>query len=122
MVSRTRPRAKVSRVPLLAVQMRLLKAKEDGSFAETHPLSQFYANDRLRLSVRANQDGYLTIIRQSAPDQDGEILFPTSLLNNGANFVTANNEFVVPSNCPANIRSFDCAYVVPTSQEPRSSR
>ena len=114
-VNKTRPRPKVARVPLLAVQLRLLKLKEDGSAVETNPTAQFYANDRLRLSVKANQDGYLTIIRQSGPDEDGQILFPTSVLNDGANYVTANKEFVVPSNCPANIKSQDCAYVIPES-------
>jgi len=114
-VNRTRPRLKVSRVPLLAVQLRLLKLKEDGTAVETNPLSQFYANDRLRLSVKANQDGYLTIIRQSGPNQDGQILFPTSLLNDGANFVNANKEYVVPGNCPTNVKARDCAYVMPQS-------
>ena len=112
-INKARPRAKVARVPLLAVQLRLLKLKHDGTAVETNPLSQFYANDRLRLSVKANQDGYLTIIRQSGPNEDGQILFPTSLLNDGANYVTANKEFVVPSNCPANVQAADCAYVIP---------
>jgi hypothetical protein len=114
-IKKTRPRPAIARVPLLGVQLRLLKVKEDGSAVETNPLSQFYANDRLRLSVKANQDGYLTIIRQPGPNEDGQILFPTSLLNDGANYVTANKEFVVPSNCPANIRSWDCAYAMPES-------
>ena len=112
-INKARPRAKVSRVPLLAVQLRLLKLKHDGTAVETNPLSQFYANDRLQLSVKANQDGYLTIIRQSGPNEDGQVLFPTSLLNDGANYVTANKEFVVPSNCPANVQAADCAYVIP---------
>jgi hypothetical protein len=114
-INKARPRAKVARVPLLAVQLRLLKVKEDGSAVETNPVSQFYANDRLRLSVKPNQDGYLTIIKQSGPNDDGQILFPTSLLNDGGNYVTANKEFVVPSNCPANLKSADCAYVIPES-------
>lgn len=114
-VKKTRPRPRVARVPLLAVQLRLLKLREDGSHVETNPLSQFFAGDRLRLGVTANQDGYLTIIRQPGPDQDGEILFPTSLLNDGANYVSAKKEFVVPSNCPAGTRAWDCAYRIPES-------
>src|SRR4029434_2593535 len=104
-INKSRPRAKVARVPLLAVQLRLLKLKHDGTAVETNPLSQFYANDRLRLSVKANQDGYLSIIRQSGPNEDGQILFPTSLLNDGANYVTANIEFVVPAHCPVNVQA-----------------
>ena len=114
-INKRRPRPTVSRVPLLAVQLRLLKLKEDGTPVETNPLSQFYGNDRLRLSVKANQDGYLTIIRQSGPNEDGQILFPNSLLNDGANYVTANKEFVVPGNCPVNVKARDCAYVMPES-------
>jgi hypothetical protein len=112
-VRKNRPRPQVARVPLLAVQLRLLKVRADGSSVETNPLTQFYGNDRLRLGITANQDGYLTIIRQAAPDHDGEILFPTSLLNDGTNYVQANKEFMVPSNCPANVKSWDCAYIVP---------
>ena len=112
-VRRARPRPQVARVPLLAVQMRLLKVKQDGPAVETNPVTQFYADDRLRLAITANQSGYLTIIRQANPGADGEILFPTSLLNDGANYVQANKEFVVPSNCPAGVKSWDCAYVVP---------
>src|SRR5215207_8244424 len=86
-VRSARPRPQVARVPLLAVQMRLLKVKQDGSAVETNPVAQFYADDRLRLAVTANQSGYLTIIRQADPEADGEILFPSSLLNDGAYYV-----------------------------------
>lgn len=108
-----RGRRTVMRVPLLAIQLRLYKVKDDGTQVETSPQSQFYPGDRLRLGVKANQRGYLTIIQQRDPDQDGQILFPTSRLNDGGNYVEANREFVVPSNCPAEMRAADCAYVVP---------
>jgi hypothetical protein len=108
-----RNRKPVVRTPLLAIQLRLYKLKDDGTPVETNPLSQFYADDRLRLGVRANQRGYLTIIQQREREQDGQILFPTSRLNDGGNYVEANKEFVVPSNCPADLRAFDCAYIVP---------
>lgn len=108
-----RNRKPVVRTPLLAIQLRLYKLKDDGTAVETNPLSQFYAGDRLRLGVRANQRGYLTIIQQREREQDGQILFPTSRLNDGGNYIEANREFVVPSNCPADLKAADCAYVVP---------
>ncbi len=102
----------VMRAPLLAIELRLFKVREDGTPVETNPQGVFHTGDRLRVGVKANQRGYLTIIHQSGPDADGEILFPTSQLNDGGNHVEANREFVVPSNCPAKIVAFDCAYTV----------
>ncbi|MBA2645472.1 MAG: DUF4384 domain-containing protein [Pyrinomonadaceae bacterium] len=106
-------RKAVERTPLLAVQLRLYKVRPDGTHAETNPTSQFYAGDRLRLGVTANQDGYLTIIHQRGADQDGQILFPTSLIEEGRNDVPKNKEYIVPSNCPPGIKPADCAYVMP---------
>jgi hypothetical protein len=104
----------VERTPLLALQLKLYKVREDGTQVETNPRSQFYAGDRLRLGVVANQDGFLTIIHQRGGGQDGEVLFPTSLANDGRNDVNKNRESVVPSNCPVK-DDRDCAYVL---QEP----
>lgn len=88
-------------VPLLAAQLRLLTVDKDGKEAETNPLAAFTPNDRLRLSLKTNQRGYLYIIRQLTPDSEGEIIFPTTLVNNGSNYVAANTEYVIPRGCPA---------------------
>lgn len=87
-------------VPLLAVQLRLLTVDKNGNEREVNPLAAFSINDRLRLSIKTNQRGYLYIIRQSSPEADGEIIFPTTLVNNGSNLVTPNLEYVIPRNCP----------------------
>lgn len=87
-------------VPLLAAQFRLLIVDKDGKEAETNPLAAFTPADRLRLSVKTNQRGYLYIIRQLSPESDGEIIFPTTLVNNGSNYVAANTEYVIPRGCP----------------------
>lgn len=110
-----RARKQVERVPLLALQLRAYKLRENGSQVETNPTSPFFADDRLRLGVTANQNGYLTIIHQGGPERDGEILFPNSLINDGQNFVAKEKEFIVPSNCPESVKSIDCAYKVPQS-------
>jgi hypothetical protein len=112
-------RPAVEQEPLLAIQWRVLKLNDDGSQSETNPGAVFYPGDRLRLAVKANQDGYLYIIHQKAPDQDGQIVFPDSRLNNGQNFVTRDQEFIVPSKCPAGINPRDCALIVtpPSGQE-----
>lgn len=87
-------------VPLLAAQLRLLNVNSDGFETEVNPIAAFTDADRLRLSIKANQSGYLYVIRQSSPEADGEIIFPTTLVNNGSNLVRANMEYVLPSNCP----------------------
>ena len=87
-------------VPLLAAQLRLLTVDKEGKETEVNPIAAFTPNDRLRMSIKANQSGYLYVIRQSAPEADGEIIFPTTLVNNGSNLVKADTEYVLPSNCP----------------------
>jgi hypothetical protein len=87
-------------VPLLAVQFRLMLVSEDRNEKEANPLAEFTAEDRLRLSVEANQRGYLYIVRQRSQEEAGEIIFPTPLVNNGSNLVAANTEYELPFNCP----------------------
>lgn len=96
-----KPAVKRIIVPLLAAQLRLLKVEENGNEMEVNPLAAIYPEERLRLSLKTNQRGYLYIIRQSAPEADGEIIFPTTLVNNGSNYVTPNVEYVIPRGCPA---------------------
>ncbi len=114
--------AKKLETALLAVQLKLLLVNKDGSESEVNPLATFTPNDRLRLSVKANQRGYLYIIRQKSPDEDGEIIFPTTLANNGKHLVSANYEYVIPSNCPKDIipNLRDCALTLfPYSESPK---
>ena len=91
---------KTVQVPLLAAQLRLMNVDQEGKEAEVNPIAAFTTNDRLRLSIKANQSGYLYVIRQASPEADGEIIFPTTLVNNGSNLVKANVEYVLPRNCP----------------------
>lgn len=102
---------KTIQVPLLAAQLRLLNVDKDGKESEVNPIAAFTTNDRLRMSIKANQTGYLYVIRQASPEADGEIIFPTTLVNNGSNFVKANVEYVLPRNCPTDYvpNPRDCA-------------
>lgn len=100
--------------PLLAVQLKLLMVNRDGTESEVNPLAVFTPNDRLRLSIKTNQRGYLYVIRQKSPESEGEIIFPTTLVNGGKNLISANYEYVIPSNCPKEIvtNQRDCALVL----------
>ncbi len=109
-------------VPLMALQLRLMLVNKDGSESEVNPQATFTPNDRLRLSVKANQRGFLYIIRQQSPEADGEIIFPSKLVNNGNNLVTANYEYMLPTNCPKKIvpNLRDCALMVfPYKESPQ---
>lgn len=110
----------VEQVPLLAVQYRILKVDMDGAMQETNAaLNTFFAGDRLRLAVKANQDGYLYIIQQTSRDAVGQIIFPQSRVNSGQNYVTKNQELILPSNCPPGTKPADCSLIVmpPAGQE-----
>jgi hypothetical protein len=115
-VRRAKP---VERAPLLKLEWRVYRVKDNGAQEETSPLAVFHNGDRLRVSVRTNQDGYLYIVHQPTPSAPGQIIFPDSRLNNGSNVVTRGQEFVLPSNCPADIERRDCALIVtpPAGQE-----
>jgi hypothetical protein len=115
-VRRTKP---VVKAVLLKLEWRVYKVRDDGSQQETSPLAVFHTGDRLRVSVRTNQNGYLYIVHQPSPNSPGQIIFPDSRLNNGSNVVSRNQEFVLPSNCPADIEPRDCALIVtpPAGQE-----
>lgn len=104
----------VERAPLLKLAWSLYKVSEDGSEEETGQRI-FKRNDRLRLSVRTNQDGYLYVIHQKSPSSPGEVMFPDSKLNNGSSSVYRSEEFILPSNCPVKIPRRDCALIL-TSQ------
>lgn len=117
-----KPAIKQVQVPLLAVQLKLLLVNNDGSEAEVNPLASFTPNDRLRLSITPNQRGYLYIVRQSSPEADGEIIFPTTLVNGGSNLVSANYEYVIPNNCPKELvpNPHDCALkLLPYAESPQ---
>jgi len=112
---------KTIQVPLLAAQLRLLSVDKEGKETEVAPFVAFTPNDRLRMSIKANQTGYLYVIRQASPESDGEIIFPTTLVNNGSNLVKANIEYILPSNCPKEYvpEPRDCALqLLPYEQSP----
>ena len=105
---KTRP---VEKAPLLKLEWRLNKVSADGSDEET-PQRSFNSGDRLRLSVRTNQDGYLYVIHQKSPTSPGIFIFPYSAINDGNSRIDKSEEFVLPSNCPVNISRRDCSVVL----------
>src|SRR5258705_7818967 len=87
----------VEKVPLLKLEWRVYKVRDDGSQEETSPLAVFHNGDRLPGSGRTNQDGYLYIVHQRAPTAPGQIIFSYLRLNNCSDVVTKRQEVVLPS-------------------------
>jgi hypothetical protein len=105
-------RPPVPKVPLLTVQYRIFKVEGNGSQIEVNPVTIFNSGDRIRFGFKTSEDGYLTIIRQSDPNQPGWMLFPDSRVNSGQNFVRRGQEFTVPSACVRGTPSVECTYTV----------
>jgi hypothetical protein len=107
----TRARPKIETAPLLTVQYRVMIKRPDGSQGESSLASVFHEGDLLRLGVTANQDGFLYVVYQKE-GEDGQIMFPDSRVNHGENFVTDNQEFILPPiQCPLP-NPDDCWYKV----------
>jgi hypothetical protein len=99
----TRRHAIVQHAPLLTLEYRVMKQREDLTPEETNPQAVFYSGDRLQIRIKPNQDGYLYII-QSTDGGDGQIIFPDSRINNGRNLVKKNDEHTIPSLCDSRYR------------------
>lgn len=99
------PRQSVRRAPSveraapLQLQFRLLKFTDDGRRSPVNVNGIFSPRDRLLLAVKANQSGYLYVIRRTSPGGDGQILFPARNHNDGSSYVRKDSWFVLPSDC-----------------------
>ena len=96
-VRRTAPMQQ--RAALLTLQWRLLRFTEDGLRRVVNVEDTFSPRDRLVLAIKANQNGYLYVVRQATPERDGQVLFPSRYYNAGRNYVQKDQEFVLPSDC-----------------------
>jgi hypothetical protein len=115
---RSSPKNKpVDRAPLLKLEWRLYTVLEDGSEQEAAQDS-FKPGERMRLSVRTNQDGYLYVIHQTSATSPGEIIFPDSKINYGNSSVYKSEEFILPSNCPVKTPRRDCSVTLTSSPNP----
>jgi hypothetical protein len=84
--TKTGPSAKGNRLQVaaspLGVRYSILKQSGPDQFVEAAPGTAFHAGDRLRLSVMANQRGYLYIIEKGSTSE-WRALFPDPKIHGG---------------------------------------
>jgi hypothetical protein len=83
----------------LTVQGQLHKFTEDGLRKLVSSSDTFGPQDKLQFSIKVNQNGFLYVIRQTTPDGNGQLLFPSKYHNGGNSYVKEDQEFLLPSNC-----------------------
>jgi hypothetical protein len=80
--------------PALGLKYTILKKSGD-DMVEVSSDSIFHAGDRIRISVEANQPGYLYIITQGSSGA-WKPLFPSPELADGDNYVTGYHDYLLP--------------------------
>lgn len=114
----TKPLPKTQKSNLLTLQWRVLERGDKNVQQEVDPNQVFHNEDQLKLAVTTNQDGYLYVIHRMN-NGDGRLVFPDPRSNQGRNEVKKNEEYIVPSYCPAFPDPNDCWWEMapPTGRE-----
>ncbi len=82
----------------LGLRYSVLKREPGGLFQEIDPEGPIWPDDELRLTVEANVEGYLYVLREG-PTGEVSVLFPTHLVGRGASStgrVVARRRAVIP--------------------------
>ena len=112
------PLPKTQNARFLTLQWRLLKRGDNNVQQEADPSQVLHNEDQIKLAVTTNQAGYLYVIHRM-DNGDGRLVFPDPRSNEGRNEVKKDQEYVVPSYCPAFRDPNDCWWemVPPTGRE-----
>ena len=85
---------KTNPVPL-GLRYSVLKQFPNGQYLEVDPDTVFKSGDRIRLSVEANNSGYLYIILRGSSGR-WTLLFPNKEILGGANMIEKGNRYEIP--------------------------
>src|SRR5882724_3675141 len=80
----------------LALRYSVLKRNGQGAFEETDGDSTFHTGDRIRLSVQANDTGYLYVVMRGSTGA-WRVLFPAADEAGGDNRVIKGKNYTVPA-------------------------
>lgn len=79
----------------LGLRYSVLKKKDDGTFEEVSPDSEFHAGDAIRLSLMSNQTGYLYIIEHGSSGKWRPLYPPPGVTETK---LAPGQEYLVPGN------------------------
>jgi hypothetical protein len=83
----------------LGLGYTLYKRDSIGNAVRVDPTQEFYAGDRIRLSLETNTDGYLYIFH-TENNGEPELLYPDARLGKGNNKIEAHVPYEIPWNEP----------------------
>jgi hypothetical protein len=89
--------------PAIGLGYTVFARDSNGDAVRTDPTREFHNDDRIRISLEPNIDGYLYIFH-SENDGPPEMIFPDVRLESGDNSVEAHVPFEVPSSQETNER------------------
>ncbi|MEW6208431.1 MAG: DUF4384 domain-containing protein [Acidobacteriota bacterium] len=92
---------------LLTIQWHMMRRLDGNRSEVVDPRQPLKTGDQVKLSITANQDGYLYIINQPE-GKDGVLLFPDPLVNDGKNFIKKDQEYLLPYRCEDKPDPEDC--------------
>lgn len=94
-VQHSNTRQSISVKAPLGLRYSVLQRKADGTFEEVSPDSEFHAGDAIRLSLMANQIGYLYIIEHGASGKWRPLYPPPGVTETK---LTPGQEYLIPGN------------------------
>lgn len=94
-VERT-PVTPVAAYPPLGLRYSLSKRNDSGRYDEVDASTVFHSGDKIKVTVKANDPGYLYVISRG-PSKTWIVQFPSPDIDNGNNHIGRDQEYTVPA-------------------------
>jgi hypothetical protein len=82
--------------PPLGLRYSLLRRSDSGRYDEVDAGTTFHSGDKIKVSVKANDPGYLYVISRG-PTGTWVVQFPSAEIDGGNNQIARDQEYTVPS-------------------------
>lgn len=79
----------------LGLRYSILLSRDNAAYREVDPDSIFRSGDRLKIQVEANEGAYLYVVARGSSG-NWSVLFPSSDVDNGNNFIAPFRPYMVP--------------------------
>jgi hypothetical protein len=79
-----------------SLKYQIIQRMPDGGEVAVDPDTAFHSQDRIRISVESNIDGFLYVVQQGSTGS-WTVLFPTPRVNQGRNVIQKGTKYEVPA-------------------------